>query len=125
MNPSDMYMLKGFYDQGGVFDIHYPIVPGWEGSGVVVSSGGGMTANRLVGKRIAFVRKNENNIQMILGGCYQQYIVTDANTTFVLPENVGFDIGSMFFVNPLTAMGLVQRIKDNKSRAAIQTGAAS
>jgi len=34
-------------------------------------------------------------------------------------------VGSMHFVNPLTAMGLVQRIKDNKSVAAIQTGAAS
>ena len=125
LNPSDMYMLKGMYDAGGVFDIHYPIVPGWEGAGIVVASGGGMTANRMVGKRIAFVRKNENDIQMILGGCYQQYVVVGAMTTFVLPDSVPYTIGSMFFVNPLTAMGLVSRIKGNKSRAAVQTGAAS
>ena len=94
---------------------------------MVVASGGGMTANRMVGKRIAFVRKNEpDGITMIAGGCYQQYALADAmRGTFVLPENVPYDIGSMFFVNPLTAMGLVQRIKDNKSPAAIQTGAAS
>lgn len=83
-------------------------------------------ANRLVGKRIAFVRKNEpDGITMIAGGCYQQYAIAGAMTVFELPENVPYDIGCMFFVNPLTAMGLVQRIKDNKSPAAIQTGAAS
>lgn len=93
---------------------------------MVVASGGGMVANRLVGKRIAFVRKNEpDGITMIAGGCFQQYAIAGAMTTFVLPDNVSYNIGSMFFVNPLTAIGLVQRIKDNKSPAAIQTGAAS
>jgi len=39
---------------------------------MVVASGGGMVANRLVGKRIAFVRKNEpDGITMNAGGCYQ------------------------------------------------------
>lgn len=120
LNPSDMYMLKGMYDLGPVFNINYPISPGWEGAGIVVASGGGFTANRMVGKRIAFVRKNEpDGITMIRGGCYEQYAIADAMTTFVLPDNVPYNIGCMFFVNPLTAMGLVQRIKDNKSRAAI------
>ena len=106
MNPSDMYMLKGLYDEGGVFDIHYPIVPGWEGSGVVVASGGGIMANNLVGKRVAFVRYNEGTT-MKLGGCYQQYIVTAAKSAIALPDSVPFTNGSMFFVNPLTACGLV------------------
>lgn len=124
LNPSDMYNLKGNYDESGVYDIHYPIVPGNEGAGVVVASGGGMLANNLVGKRVAFVRTIEG-ISQILGGSYQQYIVTNAKNVFSLPDSVPFTIGSMFFINPLTACGLVQRIKDNKSRAAIQTGAAS
>lgn len=66
-----MYMLKGMYDQSPVFNINYPIAPGWEGAGIVVASGGGMMANRCVGKRVAFVRKNDpDGITMIRGGCY-------------------------------------------------------
>ena len=82
--------------------------PGWEGAGLVVASGGGMMANRLVGKRIAFVRKNEpDGITMIAGGCYQQYALAGVMGVYELPENVPYDIGCMFFVNPLTAIGLV------------------
>lgn len=127
LNPSDMYMLKGFYDEGECFKITYPIVPGWEGSGVVVKSGGGFMGWKLLGKRISFVRKNEGAAknEMHLGGCYQQYIVTDPLACIVLPDDMPFTIGSMHFVNPLTAMGLVQRVKDNGSQAAIQTAAAS
>lgn len=70
LNPSDMYMLKGMYDEnGGVFKINYPTVPGWEGSGIVVKSGGGWSAWRAMGRRVAFVRKMAGN-EMILGGCY-------------------------------------------------------
>lgn len=59
LNPSDMYMLKGFYDKAEAFDIRYPIVPGWEGAGIVVKSGGGFMAWKMMGKRVAFGRKNE------------------------------------------------------------------
>jgi len=40
-------------------------------------------------------------------------------------ESIPMDIASMSFVNPLTALGLVDSIKNNKSSAAVQTGAAS
>lgn len=59
LNPSDMYMLKGHYDEGECFKIFYPIVPGWECSGIVVKSGGGLMAWKVMGKRVASGRKNE------------------------------------------------------------------
>ena len=46
LNPSDLYCMKGFYDDFDVFKFNYPTVPGWEGAGTVVASGGGMIANR-------------------------------------------------------------------------------
>ena len=46
LNPSDLYCMKGLYDEFDVFKFNYPTVPGWEGAGTVVASGGGMIANR-------------------------------------------------------------------------------
>ena len=35
-------------------NIEYPVVPGGEGSGTVIQSGGGIYAWRLLGKRVGF-----------------------------------------------------------------------
>jgi len=40
-------------------------------------------------------------------------------TIIVLPDEIDYDIGSMHFVNPLTALGLVDRIIENGSAAGI------
>lgn len=52
INPSDTYQLAGMYN--GTYT--YPLVPGGEGSGTVISSGGGFYAWTLIGKRVAFTR---------------------------------------------------------------------
>ena len=59
LNPSDLYCMKGLYDQHDLMKFEYPIVPGNEGSGIVIKSGGGVMANRLVGKRVACVRSSD------------------------------------------------------------------
>ena len=69
VNPSDLYCMKGKYDE--VIKIHYPSVPGLEGSGLVVQSGGGFFGWKHFGKRVAFSRKVDlDKNEMILGGCY-------------------------------------------------------
>lgn len=40
INPSDTYLMKGYYS--GTYE--YPFVPGNEGSGMVIESGGGFMA---------------------------------------------------------------------------------
>jgi NADPH:quinone reductase-like Zn-dependent oxidoreductase len=75
INPSDIHFMMGY--KNDTFKIHYPNVPGWEGCGVVVKSGGGITTWGWVGKRVTFTRKLDGT-EKILGGAYQQYIVTDA-----------------------------------------------
>jgi NADPH2:quinone reductase len=52
INPSDTYFMRGFYNG----DFKFPLVPGNEGSGTVISSGGGLMAWTLIGKRVAFVK---------------------------------------------------------------------
>lgn len=70
--------MKGLYDDFDVFKFNYPTVPGWEGAGTVVASGGGMVANRQVGKRCSFVRPIVNGNEFKAGGTYQQYACADA-----------------------------------------------
>ena len=52
-------------------------------------------------------------------------MVTSALQCLPLPDDVSFEVGAMHFVNPLTAIGLLDRAKTWKAQAIIQTGAAS
>jgi len=117
--------MKGNYDEFNVFKFNYPQAPGWEGSGTVVASGGGMMANRAVGKKVSFVRKMTPPNTFTGGGTYQQYAIADAMTCGTVDPSIPLDVASMSFVNPLTCLGLIESIKNNKSVAAVQTGAAS
>ena len=76
-------------------------------------------ANKTVGKRCSFVRPITEPNYFAAGGTYQQYALADAMTINYLDESIPLDIGSMSFVNPITALGLVETIKKNKSKAAI------
>lgn len=42
INPSDMYAMEGKYSE--YVNFAYPWSPGWEGSGTVIETGGGLTA---------------------------------------------------------------------------------
>lgn len=125
INPSDLYCMKGHYDDFDIIKILYPSVPGVEGSGIVVRSGGGFLGWKVLGKRVAFVRKTVEGNVFKIGGAYQQYMVTAAETCIPLEASLSMELGSMSFVNPLTALGLYERTDELKARAFAQTGAAS
>lgn len=126
LNPSDLGLMSGIYSEHKLFDITYPTVPGWEGAGLVVASGGGYMAWSVQGYRVAFIRKVEKpSNAFVLGGTYQQYVIADALTCIPLADNVSYDVGSMFFVNPLTAILLVKRVTTLGQNACIQTAACS
>lgn len=125
MHPSDLYFMKGMYDVFDVYNTRYPSTPGWEGAGVVVQSGGGLMAWRAMGKRVAFTRKVVNGNEKVHGGTYQQYCVAEALTLNILPDDMPIEKASMHLANPLTALGLLDRVQTLRSEAAVQTGAAS
>jgi NADPH:quinone reductase-like Zn-dependent oxidoreductase len=52
-------------------------------------------------------------------------MVTGANECLPLPDTMSFEQGSMHFVNPLTVLGLLDKAKEYKAAAVIQTAAAS
>lgn len=94
VNPSDLAFLKGGYGPEKTF----PVVPGFEGSGVVVASGGGILPNHWMNKTVACASTPKKN------GCWAEYMVTAASSCVPLPSGVSAEQGSMMFVNPMTAM---------------------
>ncbi len=52
-------------------------------------------------------------------------MVTTALQCIPLPDEIPFEQGAMHCVNPLTAIGLIDRAKQYKAHAIIQTAAAS
>lgn len=112
--------MKGMYN----IKLKYPYTPGWEGSGTVIKAGTGVYSKWLVGKRVAFMKAAELG-EYKLGGSYAEYCVTDVKNCIPLSDEFTFDEAASFYVNPLTAVCLIERIKALKSRCIILTAACS
>jgi len=105
--PNVMRMMAGRLDQS------LPV--GNEGAGVVVAAGTSEAAQKLVGKTVA-----------ILGGSmYSQYRVIKAAQCLLLPPGTTPAEGASCFVNPLTAIGMVETMKLEGHKALVNTAAAS
>mmetsp|Transcript_63843 Transcript_63843/g.134449 ORF Transcript_63843/g.134449 Transcript_63843/m.134449 type:complete len:377 (+) Transcript_63843:108-1238(+) len=93
------------------------ITIGNECSGVVVASGGGVFANALMGKKVAVIGGS---------GSYAQYIVGDAaKGVFSLPKRLPVEAGCAFFVNPFTAVGIMESVRSKGGKTFIHTAGAS
>jgi NADPH:quinone reductase len=115
INPSDLAFLEGLYG----FKKPLPVVPGFEGSGTVVSVGSGMMGKYLNGKRVACVSQERGD------GVWAEYMVTTTSLAFPLDASVSFEQGAMSVVNPLTALAFLTLAKAGRHKAIVQTAAAS
>jgi NADPH:quinone reductase len=115
INPSDLAFLTGNYGLKKAF----PVVPGLEGSGEVIKSGGGFLANNLVGKRVACTAPATGN------GTWAEYMVTDFTKCVKLNSEVNLQQGAMLFVNPLTALSFIKKAKKQKNDLIVFTAAGS
>ncbi len=88
---------------------------GNEGAGLVVEAGADPKAQALLGKTVAFAS----------GGTYAQYRCISAATCIPLPEDISAAQGAASFVNPLTALGMVETMRAEGHRALVHTAAAS
>jgi len=115
INPSDLAFIKGRY---GVRK-PLPIVPGFEGAGTVVASGGGLASRALVGRRVACGAPDGGD------GTWAEFIVTSPRRCFPLRPRIDDEAGATLLVNPLTAWVLMASARREKHRAVAQTAAAS
>ena len=135
INPSDLGLLLGAADistakaVGGVVTATVPshlmramaarvdesMPVGNEGAGTVIAAGPDPVAQALVGKMVA-----------ILGGAmYAQYRTVKAADALLLPAGATAADGASCFVNPLTALSMVEVMRREGHTALVHTAAAS
>ena len=66
---------------------------------------------KLIGKRVAFSRPKEEPGQYTKTGTYAEYCVTEAMSCIPLPNDVSLEQGACSIVNPISAVGLLDRCK--------------
>lgn len=115
INPSDLVFLKGAYG----IQKRLPVVPGFEGSGVVVEANAGLYGRWLVGQRVACRPPEDGN------GTWADYVACQASHVIPLRSGVSLEQGATLIVNPLTAWSLMEQVQRGGHRAFIQTAAAS
>lgn len=84
----------------------------------MIASGGGLLGWGLVNKRVAFT-------PIAHSGSYSQYSIAKASECLPVEDSLSFEHASMSFVNPLTAMGLLEYSKEKKTKTVIVNAAAS
>ena len=88
---------------------------GNEGAGVVIETGSSEAARALMGRTVA----------LIGGAMYAQYRSMKVDQCLVLPEGTTPAEGASCFVNPLTALGMVETMRREGHTALVHTAAAS
>lgn len=139
LNPSDLGLLLAMSDvdsatvggSSGEPVVTAPISPkvmpalkarvgtslpvGNEGAGTVVAAGDSPEAQALLGRRVAFLGE----------GAYGEHALTAAQMCLPLPEGATATEGASCFVNPLTALGMVETMRREGHTALVHTAAAS
>src|ERR1700722_19359220 len=139
INPSDLGLLVGAADMAtakasgskdapvitaqvpeaamkamaGRLDESMPV--GNEGAGVVVKTRSSDAAKALMGKTVALIGR----------AMYAQYRTVAAKDCLVLPAGTTSAEGASCFVNPLTALGMVETMRREGHKALVHTAAAS
>ena len=88
---------------------------GNEGAGTVVAAGSSPAAQALMGKMVA----------VIGGGTYRQYHCVNVKSCLELKEGTTAKEGASSFVNPLTALAMVETMRAEGHKAIIHAAAAS
>jgi len=92
-----------------------PLTAGNEGAGTVIATGSSARARALLGRTVAVAP----------GGMYTQYRRVPADQCLQLPEGVTPQEGASSFVNPLTALGMVETMRSQGHTGLVHTAAAS
>ncbi len=140
INPSDIGLLFGAADMDSATAVQIEGQPGLrmtvperglramaarigmaipcgnEGAGTVVRAGSSPAAQALLGRRVAGIGG---------GGMYAQYRCLRLDQCLPLHDGATAEEGASCFVNPLTALGMVETMKLEGHRALVHTAAAS
>jgi len=114
INPSDLSLLQGTFKNKP----NYPIIPGIEGSGVVVANGSGILPKLRLGKRVSCTSTEG------LGGSWAEYMLTSAMHVVPIDKSIGFEQATSLIVNPLTALAFIDIAKKNNAKSILNNASA-
>ncbi len=98
INPSDLMYIQGQYG----LTPRFPATPGFEGVGIVEKTGGGLLGWLRKGKRVAVINDRIGN--------WAEYTVTAARKVIPVPDAISDEAAASFFVNPVTAVALIDHV---------------
>ena len=115
INPSDVMFTQGRYG----FKKPLPVVPGFEGSGIVIATGTDWVSRFFMGRRVACLAPDTGD------GTWADHLVTSALRCIPLIRDVSLEQGAMAAINPITAWALLDIARRSGHRCLIHTAAAS
>lgn len=89
INPSDLIPIRGAYSHR----ISLPIIPGYEGVGVIEDVGEGVS-RQLIGRRVLPLRGE---------GTWQEFVRASADLAITIPNSINDYEASQLYINPITA----------------------
>jgi len=92
-----------------------PISVGNEGAGTVIAAGSSAAAQSLMGKTVAFIG----------GGSYRQYLCAHVQSCLELEPGTTAVEGASSFINPLTALTMIETMRAEGHKAIVHAAAAS
>ena len=98
VNPSDMMFIRGVYH----LKPSCPQSPGFEGTGVIEATGGGLRGKLLRGKRAVVMNSN--------GGNWAEQTVVPASQVIPVSSDLSDDQAATFMVNPATAWIMTREV---------------
>jgi NADPH:quinone reductase-like Zn-dependent oxidoreductase len=99
INPSDLIPVTGAYSARTTL----PFVPGFEGFGTVTRVGPGVTS----------LKPGDRVVPIGASGLWQQYLIRPAEWCFALPHDIGETDAATCYVNPLTALQLIEALRQH------------
>ncbi|NCA85963.1 MAG: zinc-binding dehydrogenase [Clostridia bacterium] len=112
VNPSDLAFLRGGYNVRKAL----PAIAGFEGAGIIVSTGEGSNKN-LIGKRVTFYVNDDRQ------GAWAEYVALSDKDYFVVDSDMPVEQAACLFINPFTAWALVELARKGGHKAIIQSAA--
>lgn len=97
INPSDLIPVTGAYSARTTL----PFVPGFEGFGTVTRVGSGVTA----------LKPGDRVVPIGASGLWQEYLLRPAEWCFALPDDIADTDAATCYVNPLTALRLIEALR--------------
>ncbi|MFI1164196.1 NADP-dependent oxidoreductase [Streptomyces sp. NPDC020801] len=96
VNPVDWKCREGYLD--GILDAVFPVVPGWDVSGVVVQPGAAVTEFAVGDEVIGYVRED-----FLSRGTFAEYVAAPVRTLARKPRNLSFEEAAGLPLTGLTA----------------------